>query len=388
MTTILRRTAAFAVALFPLALCVGAPAPAAPGDPATVPQPAGEVVALTTESGYAAFPNTTRAGVRRWLAYRYGPSHAGNGGGVRVRYADPGKAWSLPATITPTSSTYSYGPAGMDADARGRVYLGVARNQPTGTNTATDHSAWLTWLDPGSSTWAPRVRVPDVVAGFTVASSVLVDGDRVLVTTYGTSGVAVSAYDPVAGIWSLLSSGLYAYDSAGNRRNTAEPTLTRLADGSLLMLLRSDGSPIANTSPVKHYNSYLYATRSTDGRTWAAPWPIVTHATGMPNAETLPTGEVVVMFRGFSTPVGDPAAFPVRLAMLDAEGKPARPTTEQGHDVLAGEQAGRMMYADLIEGIDAESPELVFALESREGSVTYGSSTVYSVPLTFRPVSR
>lgn len=338
------------------------------------PDAAGEPAEVTDEIGYDAFPFAMRdAAGRAWVAYNHGSGHVSATGDVRVRFADPGDAWSNPTVITSGSGGYGVGVAGLAAETAeqgGGLWLATIRYQPTGSASATNYTTLIRYRDLATGAWStPTTLAPAISATQTVGTGLLVRPDgTLLASAYGTPTGAtfmvakVYAYDPVSCSWAALSTVTLP------SRHVQEPTLLTMADGRLLMLFRSDGS-----AP---YYCYLYAAVSADGgQTWGAPYRIVTHGSGRPDGHLLPTGEIAVVYRGFTEPRNPPAAYPPRIAMLNAGGV----ATDSAIDVLGG-QTARYLYGSIVPGVPGEDDQWVYALEGVGGQDGQGAA-VYSVPL-------
>jgi hypothetical protein len=331
---------------------------------------------VTDEIGYDAFVWATRdASGRAWAAYSHGSGHVTATGEVRLRHADPGEDWSTPTIMTAGSGGYGVGAAGLAAETGeqgGRLWLGLLRYQPTSSVTATGYTTSVRSRDLGSGEWSTPTVLPAAAAGlvWNIGTGLLVCPDgTLLASAYGppaSGGYTVAkvyAYDRLACTWSVLST------VAITGRHAQEPTLVTMADGRLLMLIRSDATP--------PYYCRLYAAISADGgATWGTgAYVIVVHGSGLPNGYLLPTGEIAVTYRGFTEPRNPAPAYPPRIAMLDANGV----ATDSGIDVLGG-QTARYLYGSLIPGASEGITDWVYSIEGLGGQDGAGAA-VYSVPL-------
>lgn len=338
----------------------------------TVPSALGPTEPVSSELGYEGAPVAAiDATERTWVAYNNSPGHVSALAEVRLRFQDAGKTWSLPTIVAAGDGTYGVGTGGMAAETAaqgGRLWLATIRFRPTSTSTATDFSTSVRYRDPASGTWSTPAGLPAISATQTIGTGLHVRPDgTVMASAYGvpTGGTQYVARlyvrDAGTGAWSARSTVSLA------NRGVSEPTLVSLADDRLMMLFRSDGSP--------PYYSYIYSTISSDdGLTWSTPVRIVIHGSGLPSGMLLPSGEVVVCYRGFSEPANPPGAFPPRLTMLLADGTP----TGDQVDVLGTQQ--RYLYGQIVRGPPGNPDRWIYSLEAPDGQ-SGGGAVVYSVPL-------
>lgn len=341
-----------------------------------VPVAVGEPRAITTENTYSGFPDVAKDSTNRtWMSYRSGSNHAGPDGQVRVRFRDPGKAWSTPTTVAAPTSTHMFGTGGLVADAvedGGRLWLGLLKAHSTGASTADDYTAHVIWRDPATGAWSAPMPLPTIAPGQTIMTGLYLHDGELLATAYGRPAGApqsvarVFAFNRSAATWSVR--GTVAIPG----RPATEPTLVTLADGRLLMLIRSDLS-----SP---WYCYVFSATSSDaGATWTVPSMtsrVAQHATGLPAPYRLPSGEVAFTYRGFSEPKNPATHYPMRIGMLNPDGTPQQALTEQGHDVLSGDLR-RFLYGGIVDGDTEGTSTAVFSLEVPGG----GAATVYELTL-------
>lgn len=371
----------FASSLAVVLLLALAPFPAVSDPPVLhVPVPDGPVTAVTTENNYAAFPVAARdAAGRLWVAYRTGANHAGPDGSIRLRFRDAGEAWSTPEAFMAATATHVFGPAGMVADSEadgGRLWLAVMKAHSTSATTADDYSALVTSRDPATGVWSAPVTLPAIIAGGTVISGLHIHNGELLATLYGKPAGApkhlsrVYAYNRSTGVWSVRGSIAIA------NRDAVEPTLVTLANGNLLMLIRSDVS-----AP---YYSYAHTSISTDnGATWSTPVIVVTHASGLMRGIRLASGEIAFVYRGSAEPVNPPSGNPLRIAVLNADGTAQQGSVESGHDVLGGDPRF-FLYGQLVPDGD-DHASLIWGAESAAGrGVPVGGATVYEMRLAWK----
>lgn len=326
---------------------------------------------MSTEQRYSSFPTAVRASdLARTpvAAYRVGTYHASADGYTAVRRLVG--AWSDPIVAAPNpGGGYAFTPCGM-AVAGSRIWLALVKYAGTDTGSASDFSAWTTYSDDHGLTWSTPSRVPDVVAGWTYPSSLHVSDD-------GTLRMALYAKATTTGArWvghvlrlsgtSWVAQGLVPI----SQRDVQEPQLCQLADGRLLMMIRSDGG---------QYNSRLYRAYSSDaGVTWSTPAMTLDCASGMPPMTRLPSGEIAVLYRGWLTTntVTSPE-YPLRLLMLDPQGVPYR----SGIDVVPGDYR-RYLYGSLLAG-DVADPDLLVWSAEADLADPIPSAQVCAVPLTW-----
>lgn len=337
----------------------------------------GDVAAqVTTENNYSAFPAaTTLADGSTLVAYRSGSGHASADGRVRLRRSVDGDAWTDWREVPVPSTGRAYGPSGMDAETAaqgGRVYLGVASYVSTGPSSGTDFRPYLATSDDGGATWSTPTLLPQPVPGWSYLAGVLVTS---------TGDVIVGEYVRALDAPNRWSAHYFRSTNRGatwasmgvlsGTRDFGEPQMVELADGRILTALRSDAAG--------GYYDYIH-TAIYDGTTWSTPKVAVIHATGSPNLARLPSGHVVLSYRGYN---GQDEALadsrPARLAFFQPDGSGVY---RANVDVLAGD-ARLSLYGQVV------GSRFVVALESPPDLTAPTASltaTVYSVPIRFAPI--
>ncbi len=374
-----------------------------------LPIPAGPQIDVTPENAYNAFPTgiyhpgTAPEGGAIVVAYRKAGGHATADAEVRVRRSlDLGLTWSDHVVVaTPQPLGYAYGPAGMTIDSDGpfhRIYLGLVKLKSTGPASGTDYSMHLSVSDDGGQTWTAPLALPSFVTlGSTVASSLLWHpaggaNGTLLASAYGdkTNGKhvgAIAASTDHGATWTRRTPAgtSIALPQGGSTRDLVEPQLTTLANGQILMTIRSDGGETSPGSGL-HWESQLWGMVSNDlGVTWSAPWMIAKNASAMPAATVLTTGEVVIVHRGFSEPVNDPLTQPTRVAVLDQTGHPVGDLRAQSHDVLADDLEGYSLYGKAIALPDGRALLVWSAEGPADHTTAVGGAQVNAMLLDFKP---
>jgi hypothetical protein len=363
----------FAAVLTVTLLALSAPATGVEPMTQVVPVPAGPLAAVTTEADYPAFPDATELPDGTVLvAYRAGSGHASADGRPRVRRSVDGDTWSDPRTLTvPTG--YAYGPAGLAAETTaqgGRVYMGIVRYTSTGPSSGTDFRPFLSTSDDNGATWTDLVSLPQLVAGWSYTSGLLVATD-------GAVWLSEYVKNTTTNRWSahyFRSTNRGATWSAmgvlsNATRDFQEPQMVQLADGRIFTALRSDSGGY----------DYLYSA-VWDG-TWSTPKPAVIHATGNPKLTRLPSGHIVLAYRGYDHSDETVAPHrPARLAMFHPDGSLAY----RGNVDVLGGNSHMSLYGRVVAVPGGY--RFVTALESQDDGAATPTSAIYSVPLRFGEV--
>lgn len=325
-----------------------------------VPVPDGPIRQIATENTYCSAPYAarTQAGTAL-LAYRTGLGHVATLPQLRLRRQPAGcDWWTQPAVVA------NCAPGGLAVELGGtRIWLGLAEADRTGPSTATNYRTKVVWSDDDGITWSSPVQIPAVVAGQTIAGSLLWHDDLVYAATYGapTSGT----YD-VCRVHTSADRGvtwtLRATISVANRHAT-EPALVVLADGRVAMLIRV---------PSAGGYDYIYSTATANPASWPTPQPAIYFGSGLPNAKRLPDNRLVVVHRGQSDASPPPVyAQPIAVSLLDENaglipdplGSGLAGIGYQLLDLACTGDHRWPMYGDWLPGVDGSPDRLIWAAQ-------------------------
>lgn len=195
-------------------------------------------------------------------------------------------------------------------------------------NSLTDCRPVVRFSSDEAETWSePVTIIPDTEVGYHVLNNdrvIQLSGGRLLAPLAlhhrpgwekpdwnGEVGVYYS--DDAGATWSRSRDWRQAHDPAGKRVSSQEPGVVELADGTVLMFIRSGAGE-------------QYRSLSTDrGETWSAPEPMGVASPQSPaSIERIPGGDALVMVWNdhSALPVGErKARTPLSLAVSKDEGK-------------------------------------------------------------------
>ena len=332
--------------------------------------PDGPIVSVSTEMSYCAFACSTPAADGSIVtAYRLGSGHATPDGQAVVRRSMDGLGWgdAVVAAANPGGG-YAFGPAGTAVDSTGRIWLALVKYLGTTTGAASNFSAWWVRSSDNGATWTAPVQVPNVYVNNTYPSHLYLTAAGELLMALYVRATSSAAWEARVLAWNgtaWVARGAIAISG----RSATEPQLVQLADGRLMMLIRSDGTG--------SFYSYCYRSYSSNaGATWTTPAQILTHATGMMTPTRLADDTIAVVYRG-QVSVPPSSAFPMRLAMLDAAGTVYR----SGVDLTAGDFR-TYLYGGIVAHAVVGNPDwLIASLEGPDGS-TGSYAEVQATPLS------
>lgn len=199
--------------------------------------------------------------------------------------APDGSSWSAAATVLDTAENLWN--ANLTRLSSGRIitpyYKGTSRDNYTG---------WSIYSDDEGATWSTPASIATAFTRFGVPEGPIVELDNgdLIVALFGQDtgdtrdSIAISRSTDGGDTW-VYDIDVVDGDVFG--RNMQEPCMVLLANGDLVMMIRSDGSP-----------NRIYQSRSTDdGQTWSTP-VAVWDGSGRPAvAQRSGDGAVLCMFR-------------------------------------------------------------------------------------------
>jgi hypothetical protein len=356
--------------------------------------PVAPPIAVSDSIQYEAFPGAVRLPDGTYLlGHSAGDGHVSGTGRAMLRRSADGLVWSKPAVYhgpDPGGYGWSAGGFALDPDGR-RLWMTPGRARATGPGSATGYESYLTSSTDGGRTWSQRVRLPEIAAGRTLASCLLVLDDGTLLLSMYTAAVG-----QLHASYVLASTDGGASWPAGRRvripaprstnnalRHASEPQLAALPDGRIACYIRSDNPP---------YYSYVYGSVSSDGgRTWPQPQVVLAFASGLPALTVFPdplgtgTDVLACLYRGWLDvpPAGTtlPIAFPPRISLADAA-SPLEPYAERV-EVTAGDHR-RHLYGLLTPASRPDEAIMVWSAE--EDEINGQRAAIYAQRLRFAQV--
>lgn len=343
-----------------------------------LPAPAGPAALVTSElAQYAAFPITRRLPSGDLLtAYSTNTSHFGVNSRTYTRRSPDGVLWRDPALPPDQPAGYGSGPAGLateTADQGGRVYLMLARTGwVPNSQTLASVAGYARWSDDEGVTWSPLTALPGAGAkasgGWTFypSSIEVLDGGTVILAGYGTDNRVRFLQSADRGAtWSP------AGELAVAGRQLQEPQLCQLADGRLVVTMRSDG-----ISPDTSERLYM-AIRDSAG-VWSTPKVITYDGGGAPSLAEVAPGWIAITYRGWIDRA-DATRRPMRILMTGIDAAWGR-----GNIDVTPSQYGRFLYGSLVP--DGDAWRIIYGLEGPNGA-TAAAAQVWSLPVAFEELT-
>lgn len=338
-------------------------------DQRLAPVVTGMPAAATTELAYAAFPVTIRlAGGQYLMAYGTNTSHYGINGRANLRRSLDGRIWSDPWQPAGQLTGFGWGITGLAQDpGTGRVWAAMVK---TGwvpdSRTLASIAGYMRYSDDDGATWSPLAALPGAGAyptGWTFYPSGMVwDGDHVLLSGYG--GDHLTHLETVGGDGQLAA--LPDLTVAG--RQLQEPQLCPMADGRMVMVMRSDGLGADGSAR-------LYAAIRPAGSTaFGAPAVITYDGSGAPSCAEVAPGVIAIAYRGWIDRA-DATRRPLRVLMYSPAGY------GRGNIDLNLGAYGRFLYGSWVP-LDGGDWLLVAGIEGPNGS-TAASAQVWTIPVHF-----
>lgn len=296
----------------------------------------------TIASGrYEAFPSAVRLDSGRVVAMWSSQVDHYVGDATRVVWSDDeGVTWSAPVTMPAVPDGT---PGAVALAARGSRLVALLSRGP-------DIAAFATWSDDGGATWSAPVRVtPTDTWYFPSGLAWVEDGSAsgvLLATTYNDAGVRVYHSLDRGVTWALRSQMTSApWSSAEN-----ETRILQLPEGVLLAASRVDGP-----SGTPEVDQRIVMRRSTDyGMSWGSPSTAVRTASGLPTMTRMADGSILMTIRRTSA---DTLPWSWGLALSDDDGWSWRtiPVSDEmmmyGQVVQLGDQeSGLLVGADQPRG--------------------------------------
>lgn len=339
-------------------------------DQRLAPVATGMPAVATTELAYAAFPATIRLASGQYLtAYGTNTSHYGINGRANLRHSLDGRIWSDPWQPAGQAAGFGWGITGMAQDpGTGRVWAAMVKTGwVPNSQTLASVAGFVRYSDDDGSTWSAMTALPG--AGVNPGgwdfypSGMAWDGDHVLVTGYDFDGLVRFETVSAAGALAVGPAPLTVAS-----RQLQEPELCPMADGRMVITMRSDG--IAPDASQRLYA----AIRPAGGSAFGAPAVITYDGSGAPSCAEVAPGVIAIAYRGWIDRA-DATRRPLRVLMYSPAGY------GRGNIDLNLGVYGRFLYGGWTP-LDGGDWLLTFAVEGPNGS-TAASAQVWTVPVHF-----